>query len=184
MQWSRYDCGPVEKRVTLRDLMRREVLNIAVFSRPVLAQHGGCWRHCAQWLCGHCRAANQWFGRCSGQCQHGHFSASPCRERCRKAKNHGGAHDCMRHARTPKLPPPVPRVWQGATTLLGSHAVMMTTTLLVRKTYCPLLRSSSCGFSPVLSCTTNPFIASLSLSSPAAIISPKSIEFPVVVIVI
>ena len=56
------------KRVTLRDLMRREVLNIAVFSRPVLAQHGGCWRPCAQWLCGHCRAANQWFGRCSGQC--------------------------------------------------------------------------------------------------------------------
>ena len=67
--------------------------------------------------------------RCSGRCQHGHFSTSPCRECCRKAKNHDGAHDCLRHERTPKLPPPVPRVRQGATPRLGSRAVMLTTPL-------------------------------------------------------
>ena len=33
-------------------------------------------------------------------------------------------------------------------------------TLLVRKTYWPLFRSSSSGLSPVLSCNTNPLAAS------------------------
>ena len=39
----------------------------------------------------------------------GYGGRTHCQEYCRKARYHDGAHDCMRHAREPKKPPPRPQ---------------------------------------------------------------------------